>query len=226
MKKTFIKPLAIMALAATGIFGCASSEDAGDNAQDMNNNNTAVIETEAEVMEEPAVGTTDTEMLSNEEVSYDDIFSDVENSEQYDLLTLLRMDPNFSTFADLLQRSGLEASLQVADPVTILAPTNEAFAAMDSQEMESLTTSGNTTELTSFVQRHILPSKVYQSGFNTSQVMGMDTENQVEVDTRMNGEVVIIGGAQIIKSDVEASNGIIHVLDGVIQPTEIVNPGR
>jgi uncharacterized surface protein with fasciclin (FAS1) repeats len=225
MKKTFIKPLAIVALAATSIFGCASSEDAGDNtAEDMNN--TTVIETEAEVMEEPAVGTTDTEMLSNEEVSYDDIFSDVGNTEQYDLLTLLKMDPNFSTFADLLQRSGLEASLQVADPVTILAPTNEAFAAMDSQEMESLTTSGNTTELTSFVQRHILPSKVYQEEFNTTQMMGMDTENQVEIDTRMNGEVVYIGGAQIIKSNVEASNGIIHVLNGVIQPTELTNPVR
>lgn len=248
MKMNFIKPLAIAALVGMGMFSCAGTDDARTDTGTQNTENTTTVgaetgttgtvgaetdtqmgtETDTQMGTETdqGLGTTETERLSNEEVAYEDIFENVENTEQYDVLTLLQMDPNFSTFTELLQRSGLEASLQMAEPVTLLAPTNEAFDEMDRGQYESLTNPENTTELVQFVQQHILPSKVYQEGFNTTQVISTRGEGQIEVDTRMNGEEVYIGGAQIMVPNVEASNGVIHVMNGVITPSEVIDPAR
>ncbi len=223
MKKRFIKPLAIMALSATAMFGCASSEEAGSTAAEQDMGSPAVVETETEVIEEPVIETTETEMLSNEDVSYDEIFGDVENTEQYDLLTLVKLDPNLSTFAGLLERSGLETSLQRAEPVTLLIPTNSAFEEMDRERYQELTDPNNLAALTQFVNMHILPSKVYKMGFNTTQIIETEGENEIPVDTRMNGEVVYIGGAEIVKPDVVASNGLIHVVNRVVEPSEFSN---
>lgn len=209
MKKKLIKPFAILGVVTLSMFSCASTEERADD--------TAVVETDMEVVE-------DTELLSNEEVTYADLFEDVE-TEQYDVLTLVRMDPNFSTFVGLLELSGLEASLQVetVEPVTLLAPTNQAFMDMDREEYTRLTDPNNRTDLVRFIKNHILPSKVYEEEFNTTQIIETEGENEIPVDTRMNGEVIYVGGAEIVKPDVVASNGIIHVMSGVVEPSEFTD---
>lgn len=226
MKMKFIKPLAIAAIFGLSMFSCAGTDDAQTDTDVQDTETTAVLETEPEVMEEPEVATTETERLSNEDVSYADMFEGVE-TEQYDVLSLVRMDPNLSTFVELLEMSGLEASLQVemVEPVTLLVPTNQAFMDMDRGEYQRLTDPNNKTELVEFVKHHILPSKVYETQFNTTQVIDTDGENDIPIDSRMNGEVIYVGGAQIMKSDIDASNGLIHIVNGVVQPSEFDGPG-
>lgn len=209
MKKRLIKPFAVLGIVTLGLFSCASTEERADD--------TAVVETDTEVV-------ADTELLANEEMAYADLFEEVE-TEQYDILTLVSMNPNFSTFIELIELSGLEVSLQVevVEPVTLLAPTNQAFMDMDREEYARLTDPNNRTDLVRFIKNHILPSKVYEEEFNTTQIIETEGESEIPVDTRMNGEVIYIGGAQIVKPDVLASNGIIHVMSGVVEPSKFTD---
>lgn len=257
MKMNFIKPLTIAALVSMGMFSCAGTDDAQTNSGAQNTETTTTVgaetgttgtvgtetdtqmgsETDTQVgtqtdtqmgtQTDQGLETTQTERVSNEDVQYAEMFEGVE-TEQYDVLSLIRMEPNLSTFVELLEMSGLEASLQVemVEPVTIFAPSNQAFNEMDQGEYQRLTDPTNRTELVEFIQYHILPRKVYETQFNTTQVIETNGENNIPVDTRMNGEVIFVGGAEIMKSDIEASNGVIHVVDGVVRPTEFAEPRR
>lgn len=212
MKKRLIKPFAVLGIVTLTMFSCASTEEGTEDTEVVAVTDDAVV-----VVEE-------TELLANEDVTYADLFEDVE-TEQYDVLTLMRMNPNFSTFVELVELSGLPASLQVevVEPITLLAPTNQAFMDMDREDYAQLIDPDNRTELIRFVKNHILPSKVYEEEFNTTQIIETEGENEIPVATRMNGEVIYIGGAQIVKPDVVASNGIIHVMNGVVQPSEFTD---
>lgn len=162
----------------------------------------------------------DVEALSNDDVAYEDMFEDMDDTEQYDVLALARQEPNLSTFVKLVELSGLEPSLKLADPVTLLVPTNAAFEALEAGELEYLMAPENRTELVLFVQRHVLPTEVYSARFNTSQIIESAAENEIPVDARLDGTEIYLGGALILEEDVEASNGIIHVMSDIVEPSE------
>lgn len=163
---------------------------------------------------------TEQEKLSNP-VSYDEMFSEVENTEQYDVMTLARMDENLSTFVQLVEQAGLEQSFNFAEsPITLFAPTNEAFQAMTKERYEYLIDPENSAELISVLQAHVIPSEVPSVSFSENQRIVDSEGNEIPVTTEMQGTVVFIGGAEIVKSDIPASNGIIHVVNGVIDPSE------
>lgn len=163
--------------------------------------------------------TTDQENLSNP-VSYDEMFSEVENTEQYDVMTLARMDENLSTFVQLVEQAGLEQSFNFAEPITLFAPTNEAFQSLSKERYEYLTDPENRAELISVLQAHVIPSEVSSIAFSDNQRIVDSEGNEIPVDTEMQGTAVFVGGAEIVRSDIEASNGIIHVVNGVIDPSE------
>ena len=156
---------------------------------------------------------------------YDDIFKNVGDTEQYEIMTLAGMDENLSTFVRLVDQSGLDFSVEFAEePITVLIPTNEAFGNMDKARFERLTDPRNRAELRRVLMRHILPTEVPSMRFDNSQVVGTAVEEEVTVSTTRGGNVVTVGGATIVKSDIPAANGIIHIVDAVIQPTSDVVP--
>lgn len=166
----------------------------------------------------------DREQLSNP-VSYQDMFDDVENTEQYDVMTLARMDENLSTFVQLVEQAGLEQSFDFVEPITLFAPTNEAFQSMSKERYEYLRDPENRDELISVLQAHVIPSEVPSIAFSDNQQIVDSEGNEIPVDTEMQGNAVFVGGAEIVRSDIEASNGIIHVVNGVIDPTQ-TSPNR
>lgn len=162
--------------------------------------------------------------VAQEEVTYDKMFNNVEETEEYDVVTLASMEENLSIFVRLIKQSGVENSIELTGPVTLLAPTNEAFQEMSREQFEELTDPANRNMLEKLIKDHILPRKVYMSEFKEEQVLETSDGEKIPVETA--GAVspvgesasVVIGGAGIIKSDVEATNGIIHVIDGLIIP--------
>lgn len=168
--------------------------------------------------------------VAQEEIKYDNMFNNVEETEDYDVLTLAAQEENLSTFVRLVKEAGLETSIELAGPVTLLAPTNEAFEKLSKEQFEELTDPANRTMLTKVMQAHILPSKVYASEFEENQILETSDGKEVPVGTAgavspgIEPAVVVIGGASIIKSDVEATNGIIHVMDNIITPGETSDP--
>lgn len=150
------------------------------------------------------------------------IFQNVDDTEQYDVLALAKEDPNLSTFVELVELSGLGASVNMADEYTVFIPTNTAFEQLSKEKYEKLTDPSNKTELIEVLKRHILPNKIYSSDLEDSQVISTgnsDSNEEITVSKDGMGSTPFIGGAEVVKADVEASNGIIHIVNAVIQPT-------
>lgn len=168
---------------------------------------------------------TQTELQDQEEIDYEDMFNGTDNTEEHNVMALLKMDDNFSIFVELIEESGLEASFDFSEPVTILAPTNEAFKQLTKEEYSELRDGENRAKLNTIIQAHVMPRKVYIREFENNQVIS-NADGDIPVERAGNfagggparANDIIIGGATIVKADVEASNGLIHVLDGVIIP--------
>ena len=163
---------------------------------------------------------------------YQRMFNDGKDTQQHDVLTLLKGEENFSTFVELLEKSGLDAAFEGMGPMTILAPTNEAFEGMSKAQYDELTKEENKFKLNQILQAHILPRKVYAEDFRANQVVkgadGQDLPVETEHDVVIPGEAatVKIGGARIVRSNIEADNGLIHIMSSVIIPGESMAPPK
>ena len=154
-------------------------------------------------------------------VEIDEMFDDISDTEQYKVVDLARKSPNLSTFVKLIEQADLVQDIERLDEVTLFAPTNEAFAKMDRQKLEMLVMPENKAKLMQVLQAHVLPSKVNAAQFNTTQRIQLTEDRYIPIDVTMNGTNVTVGGATIVSNNIEASNGIIHVIDTVILPDEV-----
>ena len=122
---------------------------------------------------------------------------------------------SFTTLLAAAEAAGLVETLKGEGPFTVFAPTDEAFAALPEGTVEGLLE--DTEALTSILTYHVVPGKV-MSG-DLSDGMMAATVNGAEVEIGV-GDAVTVGGATVTQADIEASNGVIHVIDSVIMPPD------
>ncbi len=122
---------------------------------------------------------------------------------------------SFGTLVAAVQAAGLVDTLKGEGPFTVFAPTDDAFAALPAGTVEALLKPENKDKLTAILTYHVVPGKV----------MSTDLSNGMKAATVQGGDVTIMteGGvkvdnANVISADIEASNGVIHVIDAVIMP--------
>lgn len=123
---------------------------------------------------------------------------------------------SFQTLATALQAAGLIDTLKGKGPFTVFAPTDEAFAKLPAGTLETLLKPENKAKLAAILTYHVVPGKV-----NASQVAGMKTAKTVngkDLKIAAAGGGVMIDGARVVKTDILASNGVIHVIDQVVLP--------
>ncbi|PWG15610.1 fasciclin domain-containing protein [Salibaculum griseiflavum] len=120
---------------------------------------------------------------------------------------------NFTTLVAAVEAAGLVETLKGDGPFTVFAPTDEAFAALPEGTVEGLLE--DTEALTAILTYHVVPGKV-MSG-DLSDGMMAATVNGAEVTIGV-GDAVTVDGATVTAADIEASNGVIHVIDSVIIP--------
>jgi len=156
---------------------------------------------------------------------YENMFSEMEETESHDILSLLRQEEEFSVFVGLLERSGLAKSFGEAEEITVFAPTNEAFRDMSIRRFESIMGSEDLVELQNFVMAHIIPQRMLITDFQTDQALELAEDRHVRIK-RGGGQgfgnplVLNVGGARVGRGDIKASNGIIHVMNGVVRIEE------
>lgn len=124
----------------------------------------------------------------------------------------------FKTLAAALDAAGLVATLKGSGPFTVFAPTDEAFAMLPAGTVESLLKPENKEKLTEILTYHVVPGKVM-----AADVTGLDeakTVNGKAIDITVDGQSVKVNDASVVKTDIAASNGVIHVIDKVIMPPE------
>jgi len=144
--------------------------------------------------------------------------AEVMEEEMLDIVDTAVGAGSFTTLAAALQTADLVDTLKGEGPFTVFAPTDDAFAA-------ALTTLGITAEellanpdLGGILTYHVVPGKVL-----AADVVGLDgqsvaTVNGAEIAIAVDGDTVTVNGIAVTATDIEASNGVIHVIDGVLLP--------
>jgi len=124
----------------------------------------------------------------------------------------------FSTLVTAIQAAGLVDALQSAENITVFAPTNDAFAALPDGTVEMLLEPANKEILTAILTYHVLPVSVPSSSVSAGMV---ETLEGSPVEIAIVDGTVTVGGAEVIATDIDASNGVIHVIDSVILPPDL-----
>jgi uncharacterized surface protein with fasciclin (FAS1) repeats len=122
----------------------------------------------------------------------------------------------FKTLASAIQAAGLVDTLKGDGPFTVFAPTDEAFAKLPAGTVENLLKPENKDQLVAILTYHVVPGKV-----EAAEVVTMDeakTVNGKMVDITVKGDTAMVNDAKVTKTDIAASNGVIHVIDTVIMP--------
>ena len=133
---------------------------------------------------------------------------------QADIVDIAVGDGRFATLVDALEAAGLVETLQGEGPFTVFAPTDEAFAKLPEGTVESLL--GDIPALTDILLYHVVAGAV-----SSEQVVTLDSAETVQgasLAISVDGGTVSIGEATVLIADIEASNGVIHVIDSVLVP--------
>ena len=123
---------------------------------------------------------------------------------------------SFKTLAKLLGDAGLVETLKGAGPFTVFAPTDEAFAKVPAATLEAL--SKDKAKLKSVLLYHVVPGKVMAADALKLNGKGAKTAEGQEAKIMVMGNKVMINQANVVKTDIIAKNGVIHVIDAVILP--------
>ncbi len=122
----------------------------------------------------------------------------------------------FETLIAAVKAAGLADTLKGEGPFTVFAPTDEAFAKLPEGTVESLLEPENKDELVAILTYHVVPGKV-MSGDIAGKKMMVETVQGGELDVNAT-DGVMVDGANVVTADIEADNGVIHVIDTVVLP--------
>lgn len=120
---------------------------------------------------------------------------------------------SFKTLATALQAAGLVDTLKGPGPFTVFAPTDEAFAKVPKADLDALLK--DKTKLTSVLTYHVVPGRVMAADVKPGAVKTVQGQS---LTVRTDGGKVMVDDATVTKTDVVASNGVIHVIDRVMLP--------
>jgi len=131
-----------------------------------------------------------------------------------DIVTTAVENGSFKTLAAALQAAGLVATLQGPGPFTVFAPTDAAFAKLPAGTVEALLK--DKAKLTAILTYHVVAGKVEAK--DVVKLTSAATVNGASVTVKVVNGKVMINNATVTAADVQASNGVIHVIDTVILP--------
>ena len=136
------------------------------------------------------------------------------------IVDIAASSPDFSTLVTAVKAAGLAGTLSGSGPYTVFAPTNAAFAKLPAATLASLLKPANKDQLAAILTYHVVPGTVMAKDVTPGMVKTVNGANiTVTVD---NGNVVLTDGqgnkAKVVKTDIVASNGVIHVIDAVLLP--------
>ena len=123
---------------------------------------------------------------------------------------------SFKTLTTALAAAGLVETLKGKGPFTVFAPTDEAFAKLPAGTVESLLKPTNKQKLTAILTYHVVAGNVKAA--DVVKLSSAKTLNGKLVTIKTVGGKVLINGATVVKADIAATNGTIHVIDTVLMP--------
>jgi transforming growth factor-beta-induced protein len=152
----------------------------------------------------------------------DEAMSEDAMSEKMDIVDTAVADGRFTTLVAAVQAAELVDTLKSEGPFTVFAPTDDAFAALPAGTLDSLLLPENKQQLTDILLYHVIPGKVM-----AADVVGLDGQSAEtalagkSISIKVDGDKVILNDSvNVIITDIETSNGVIHVIDAVLLPPQ------
>ena len=133
-----------------------------------------------------------------------------------DIVDTAVSDGNFKTLAQALTAAGLIDVLKGEGPFTVFAPTDDAFAKLPAGTLESLLTPAKKADLQDILKYHVVSGKVMAN--EVTKLTSAKTLQGKELPIKVEDGTVMVADAKVTKTDIECSNGVIHVIDKVVLP--------
>jgi uncharacterized surface protein with fasciclin (FAS1) repeats len=134
--------------------------------------------------------------------------------EQKDIVASLQADPRFTTYVGLLRDAGLEQSLALLDPVTVFAPTNDAFAALPPGTLDAARADPDKL-------RDLLHAGMAQGRLTTAQLTpgaSVTSLADTPITVEQQGSAITVNKAPLAPPEIDATNGIIQPTSAVLMP--------
>ena len=155
-------------------------------------------------------------MLLSATIAYAGYANYTAKTQQPDIVEMAISAGSFSTLVTALVEADLVNTLKGDGPFTVFAPTDEAFSKLPDGTVAELLKPENKEKLIAILTYHVVPGKVMAKDVVTMELA--KTFNGKAVSFDVDGASVKIDGANVVKTDIETSNGVIHVIDSVILP--------
>jgi Fasciclin domain len=131
------------------------------------------------------------------------------------VLETAKSNKELSTFVELIEVAGLTEYFMCSGPFTLLAPTNDAFEALDSATLDELLLPVNQDKLKDLLLYHIVPGLVLSEDFDDGSLQTLLDSQSISVTI---DPIVLNGRAEIVEADVMACNGVVHAINDVLVP--------
>ncbi len=146
-------------------------------------------------------------------------YTSKENQPMKNIVQVAVENGNFKTLVAAVQAAGLAETLSGAGPFTVFAPTDAAFAKLPAGTVQALL--ADKEKLASILTYHVVSGRVVAADITRMNGATPATVNGQKLDIKVRGGNVYVNGAQVTTADVSASNGVIHVIDGVLMPKAV-----
>lgn len=143
-------------------------------------------------------------------------YNSKENQPMKNIVQVAVENGNFKTLVAAVQAAGLAETLSGPGPFTVFAPTDAAFAKLPAGTVQALL--ADKEKLASILTYHVVSGRVVAADITRMNGAMPATVNGQKLDIKVRGGNVYVNGAQVTTADVSASNGVIHVIDGVLMP--------
>jgi len=137
---------------------------------------------------------------------------------EQDIVALASGTPELSTLVSAVQAAELVETLQGEGPFTVFAPTNDAFAAVGQETLDELLAPEGKQQLTDILTYHVVPGELKAADLQDGQEL--ETVQGGTLQVSVDGDTVRVGDATVAMADVEATNGVVHVIDAVLMPPQ------
>jgi uncharacterized surface protein with fasciclin (FAS1) repeats len=142
-------------------------------------------------------------------------------AEANSILAVAAGTDDLKTFVAAVKAAGLTEKLQGKGPFTVFAPSDAAFAKLPDGTVDDLLQPANRARLAGILACHVVPGKIMAADIKTMKATNVAGQ---DLDIEAHDGTVTVDGAKVVRSDLVASNGVIHVVDTVIMPKTDAKP--
>jgi uncharacterized surface protein with fasciclin (FAS1) repeats len=144
------------------------------------------------------------------------LWADHHGAAKMDIVDTAAAAGSFNTLVAAVKAADLVDTLKGVGPYTVFAPTDEAFAKLPAGTLDDLLKPENKAKLQAILTYHVVAGKVMAA--DAAKLTEAKTVNGQSFKVRNEGGAVMVDNAKVVKTDIQTSNGVIHVIDQVILP--------